>query len=59
MLFLGLLSLLTLIDKIMAQVIKIVRNGGWGPVTLTVHAGLSHPLPSYPLWLRAIPKPLT
>ena len=26
-------------------------------VTLTVHAGLSHPpSPPYPLWLRAIPK---
>ena len=30
MLFLGYLSLPTLIDKIMAQVIKIVRDGGWG-----------------------------
>lgn len=59
MLFLGYLSLPTLIDKIMAQVIKIVRDGGWGPITLTVHAGLSHhPLPSYPLWLRAVPKQL-
>ena len=42
MLFLGYLSLPTLIDKIMAQVIKIVRDGGWGAITLTVHAGLSH-----------------
>ena len=30
MLFLDYLSLPTLIDKIMAQVIKIVRDGGWG-----------------------------
>ena len=58
MLFLGFLSLPTLIDKIMAQVIKIVRDGGWGLVKLTVHAGLSHPLHSYPLWLRAVLKQL-
>ena len=58
MLFLGFLSLPTLIDNIMAQVIKIVRDGGWGSVTLTVHARLSHPLHFYPLWLRAVPKQL-
>ena len=42
MLFIDHLSLPTLIDKIMAQVIKIVRDGGRGAITLTVHAGLSH-----------------
>ena len=59
MLFLDYLSLPTLIDKIMAQVIKIVRDGGWGGR----HAdgscrAITHPLLSYPLWLRAVPKQL-